>query len=176
MRYWVKLHYNNLSDNSNKLYYSERVLNMFKKICVPIDNSDISDKVLNEALDLAKSSGAQVRVIHVVNLEQITFGIEMVGVAELKDTLLEIANKLLGHVHEVIAAKGVNAEAALLENYGSDLASVIIEDAKQWGADVFILGSHHLGSLSHFITGGVAEDIAHDSDIPILLITKHKGS
>ena len=147
---------------------------MFTRVYVPIDNSDISDKVLNEALDLAKERNAKVRVAHVVNLEQITFGIEMVGVAELKDTLLEIANKLINHVKEVIKNKGVDAEVVLLENYGSDLASLIVEDAKAWNTEIFVLGSHHLGSFSHFITGGVAEDIAHDSDIPILLITKHK--
>lgn len=147
---------------------------MFHRVYAPIDNSDISDKVLNEALDLVKSSGAQLRIAHVVNLEQITFGIEMVGVAELKDTLLGIANKLLDHVKATIAEKGVTAEVVLLENYGADLATLLIDDAKSWSADLFILGSHHLGSFSHFITGGVAEDIAHDSDIPILLITKHK--
>jgi nucleotide-binding universal stress UspA family protein len=149
---------------------------MFNKIYVPIDNSDISDKVLSEALDLAKDTGAKVRIAHVVNLEQITFGIEMVGVAELKDTLLEIANKLMSHVKETIKTKSVDAEVVLLENYGSDLALMIIDDAKAWQADLFVLGSHHLGSFSHFITGGVAEDIAHDSDIPILLITKHKDT
>lgn len=147
---------------------------MFKKIYTPIDNSDVSEKVLNESLDLAKANGAKLRIAHVVNLEQITFGIEMVGVAELKDTLLSIANKFLEHVKQLVADKGVDAEITLLENYGSDLATLIIDDAKAWGADLFVLGSHHLGSFSHFITGGVAEDIAHDSDIPILLITKHK--
>ncbi len=148
---------------------------MFKRIYVPIDNSDISDKVLNEAIDLAKATGAAMRVAHVVNLEQITFGIEMVGVAELKDTLLGIANKLIEHVKATIASKGASAEVILLENYGADLATLVVDDAKTWNADLFILGSHHLGSFSHFITGGVAEDIANDSDIPILLITKHKS-
>ena len=147
---------------------------MFKQIYTPIDNSDISEKVLNESLDLAKATGAKLRIAHVVNLEQITFGIEMVGVTELKDTLLSIANKFLEHIKQLVAGKGVDAEITLLENYGSDLATLIIDDAKSWGADLFILGSHHLGSFSHFITGGVAEDIAHDSDIPILLITRHK--
>ena len=149
---------------------------MFKKIYTPIDNSDVSDKVLREAIALAKSNGATLRVSHVVNLEQITFGIEMVGVAELKDTLLGIANKLVNHVQELLKSSGIenSAEVVLLENYGSDLATLIVEDANKWGADLFVLGSHHLGSFSHYITGGVVEDIAHDSEIPILLITKHK--
>lgn len=147
---------------------------MFKKIYAPIDNSDISDKLLSEAVDLARVNNAHLRIAHVANLEQITFGVEMVGVAELKETLLEIANKLINHVKDILKNKDVKAEVILLENYGSDLASVIIEDAKSWGADLFVLGSHHLGSFSHFITGGIAEDIAHDTDIPILLITKHK--
>jgi nucleotide-binding universal stress UspA family protein len=148
---------------------------MFKKVYTPIDNSDVSDKVLTEAIDFAKATGATLKIVHVVNLEQITFGIEMVGVAELKETLLSIANKFLSHVKKVVSQTGVNAEVTLLENYGADLASLVIDDAKAWGADLFILGSHHLGSFAHFVTGGVAEDIAHDSDIPILLITKHKG-
>lgn len=147
---------------------------MFKKIYTPIDNSDISEKVLNESLDLAKATNAKLRIAHVVNLEQITFGIEMVGVAELKDTLLSIANKFLEHIKQLVADKSVDAEITLLENYGSNLSTLILDDAKNWGADLFILGSHHLGSFSHFITGGVAEDIAHDSNIPILLFTKHK--
>ena len=148
---------------------------MFQRIYVPIDNSDISDKVLNEALNLAIDKNIKLRIVHAVNLEQITFGIEMVGVAELKDTLLDIAHKLISHVKDVITKKNVNAEVVLLENYGVNLSDLIIDDAKKWNADLFVLGSHHLGSFSHFITGGVVEEIAHDVDIPILLITKHKN-
>jgi nucleotide-binding universal stress UspA family protein len=147
---------------------------MFNRVYTPIDNSDISDRVLHKALELVKSSGAKLRIAHVVNLEQITFGIEMVGVAELKDTLLGIANKLVDHVKEIVTAKGVDAEIVLLENYGAGLAGLILEDAKTWGADLFILGSHNLGSFTHLVTGGVAEDISQDSEIPILLIPKHK--
>jgi len=147
---------------------------MFKKIYVPIDNSDVSDKVLQEAVDLVKSTNATLRIAHVVNLEQITFGIEMIGVAELKDALLNIGKTLVEQVEIKLANQGIKAEVKLIENYGSDIASLLIEDAKEFAADLFILGSHHLGSFSHFITGGIAEDLAHDTDIPILLITKHK--
>ncbi len=148
---------------------------MFKKIYVPIDNSDLSDKVLREAITLVKSTGAELRIGHVVNLEQITFGIEMVGVAELKDALLNIGKTLIEQVKATISKEGVNnAEVKLLENYGSDIATIIAEDAQEYGADLFVLGSHHLGSFSHFITGGIVEDLANDTDIPILLITKHK--
>lgn len=149
---------------------------MFKRVYVPIDNSDISDKVLQEAIDLVKSTKAELRISHVVNLEQITFGIEMVGVAELKDALLNIGKTLIDQVKERIAKESVSAEVKLIENYGSDIGSLIAEDAKEFGADLFILGSHHLGSFSHFITGGIAEDLAHETQIPILLITKHKQS
>lgn len=147
---------------------------MFKKVYVPIDNSDISEKLLIEALTFAKATNAELRISHVVNFEQITFGIEMVGVAELKETLTEIANKFVAHIKEKMKTLGFDINVSLLENYGGDLASLIIEDAKKWGAELFVLGSHHLGSFSHFITGGVVEDIAHDCEIPILLFTKHK--
>ena len=68
-----------------------------------------------------------------VNLEQITFGIEMVGVAELKDALLNIGKTLIDQVKERIAKEGVSAEVKLIENYGSDIGSLIAEDAKEFG-------------------------------------------
>jgi len=156
--------------------YGKKEAKMFKKIYVPLDNTDISDKVLVEAIDLAKATGGELRIGHVVNLEQVTFGIEMVGVAELKDALINIGKTLIDQVKARLDKEGVKAEVKLIENYGSDIASLIVEDAQDFGADLFILGSHHLGSFSHFITGGIAEDLAHDTDIPILLITKHKES
>lgn len=147
---------------------------MFKKIYVPIDNSDLSNKVLGEAINLAKSTGAQLRIGHVVNLEQITFGIEMVGVAELKDALLNIGKTLLEEAQKTLTKENLNAELVLLENFGSDIATLIEEDAASFGADLFVLGSHHLGSFSHFISGGIAESLAKNTQTPILLITKHK--
>lgn len=147
---------------------------MFKKIYVPVDNSDLSDKVLGEAINLAKFAQAELRIVHVVNLEQITFGIEMVGVAELRDALLNIGKALIEQIKDRLQKESVDAQIKLIENYGSDINSMIVEDAKEFGADLFVLGSHHLGSFSHLITGGIAESLAHDTTIPILLITKHK--
>ena len=146
---------------------------MFNRIYVPIDNSDVSEHVLNEAMDLALSNKAKLKIAHVVNLEQITFGIEMVGVADMKDSLLIAAKKFIEHIKNILQKREVHAEIVLLENYGAGLANIILEDAKAWGTDLFIIGSHNLGSFTHLITGGVAEDIAEDSEIPILLIPKH---
>jgi nucleotide-binding universal stress UspA family protein len=150
---------------------------LFKRIYTPIDNSDISNKVLLEAINIAKSSQANLRIVHVVNLEQITFGIEVIGVTELRKTLLDIGDKLMQHAQEIANQHGVKVETKLLENYyNTDLVSLIVADAHDWQADLFVLGSHHLGSFSHLITGGVIEDIAEESDIPLLVITKHRIS
>lgn len=147
---------------------------MFRRIYVPIDNSDVSDKVLKEAIKLAQSLNAELRISHVVNLEQVTFGIEMVGVSELKEALLGIANKLLDHVRKTIKVANVKAEVHLIENYGSDLVPLLIDDLSKWRADLIVLGSHHLGSFTHFVVGGVVEDLANETEVPILLVTKHK--
>ena len=147
---------------------------MFNRVYVPIDNSDISDRVLKETMDLVESNGAKLKIVHVVNLEQITFGIEMVGVAELKNDTISAAQKFIEHVKETLKTRAIQAEIVLLENYGAGLANLIINDAKDWNADLFIIGSHNLGSFTHLIAGGVAENIAQNLEIPILLIPKHK--
>ena len=148
---------------------------MFNRVYVPIDNSDISEHVLNKAIELVKSSSsAKLKIAHVVNLEQMTFGIEMIGANELKDDILSIAKKFIEHIKESLKNKNVQAEIVLLENYGAGLSDLLLEDAKAWDADLFMIGSHNLGSFTHLIAGGVAEDISHDASIPILLIPKRK--
>ncbi len=147
---------------------------MFHKIYVPVDSSDVSEHILNKAIELALSNNAKLRIAHVVNFEQMTFGIEMIGANELKDSILSIAKEFVEHIKETIKNKHVQAEIVLLENYGAGLSNLLLEDAKAWHTDLFIIGSHNLGSFSHLIAGGVAEDISQGSNIPILLIPKHK--
>lgn len=147
---------------------------MFKKIYVPIDNSDISDKVLREAIRVAKDNGAELKVVHVANLEQIAFGIEMIGVAELKQTLLGVANGLIEHAKSILDKGEVPYSTELLENYSADTAGLITEDARKFGADLFVMGSHKLGTFAHFITGGIVEALANNGGIPVLLITKKR--
>ena len=143
---------------------------MFKKVYVPIDNSEISNKILQEAIDLVKATRAELRISHVIDLRYITFGFEKVGVAELKDALISIGKTLIDQAKAFTDREGIIAEVKLIENHGSDTISLIADDAKEFAADLFILGSHHLNFSSPFVSGGIVDNLVYKTQIPILLI------
>jgi len=147
---------------------------MFKRIYVPLDNSDVSDKVLRKVIDLVEGkSDVVVKVVHVVNLEQVAYGIGFIGSVDLKDTFMKIGNDLLDHAKKLLADANIKSESALLEDYIDNVATLLIKDAEQFGADLIAVGSHRLGGFSHFISGGVVEDLTNHSEVPLLLVTSH---
>ncbi|MFV5689388.1 universal stress protein [Flavobacterium sp. ZT3R25] len=47
---------------------------------------------------------------------------------------------------------------------------VILNVAKQWDADIIVLGTHGRTGFSHLIMGSVAEKVIRHSEIPIFII------
>jgi nucleotide-binding universal stress UspA family protein len=157
--------------------YNNKGRMMFKKIYVPLDNSDVSDKLLKEVIKLAKDNTCHIRFAHVLNTPLLTYGTEMFGAADLENTILKIGQQLKEHVNKVIAQANLtaNTEFVLLnkENKTLELSHILVADATKWNADLFVLGSHHLGSITHVLSGGVVEKITKLSKIPLLIVTNH---
>jgi len=53
---------------------------------------------------------------------------------------------------------------------GERVASVIDGDARQWGADLIVIGTHGRSGLSRLLLGSVAEGVARGTSVPVLLI------
>jgi len=147
---------------------------MYKKIFVSIDKTRAATKILHEAIDIAKSSGATLRVVHIVNVQIPGFGVPMFGMTDINEAVFRDRNKFIGRLKAILTKEKVEGQVELLKDFGTGLADIISKDAKEFGADLIVLSASHLGSLKHLITGGVAEKLAHITDIPIMLITKHK--
>ncbi len=147
---------------------------MFKRVYVPVDNSDLCDKVLDESIKLCENLNAELRVVHVINLAHVTYGIEVIGFNEVKDAIIKVANRLKAHIVNKLQQTNLKFEVIIFETYDLNISDIIIEDSNKWKADLLILGTHRLGSLSHMISGGVVESISHNYHIPILLVNKYK--
>jgi nucleotide-binding universal stress UspA family protein len=58
----------------------------------------------------------------------------------------------------------------LLEADGERIASVIVEEARHWPADLIVIGTHGRSGFSRILFGSVAEGIVRTAHIPVLLI------
>lgn len=144
---------------------------MYQRIYVPVDDSATSALALAEACKLAKEVGATLRLAHVVDLAQFGWGgAEFLDAAELQGSIKQAGEQvLLANVAKVEAC-GVVAESKILESWGDRIASVIVEDANDWGADLMVMGTHGLGGLMHLLMGSVAEGVLKQADVPVLLL------
>jgi nucleotide-binding universal stress UspA family protein len=65
---------------------------------------------------------------------------------------------------------GISAETALLDVPGERIAAVIDKDAKDWKADLIVIGTHGRSGLSRMLLGSVAEGVVRGASVPVLLV------
>lgn len=144
---------------------------MYQRIFVPVDDSETSHLALNEACRLAKECAAQLRLSHVIDLAQFGWGgTEFLDASELQKSVRESSEQTIKQALEKAQQCGINAESKLLESWGDKIASILLEDANNWGADLIVMGTHGWTGLMHLLMGSVAEGVLKHTDIPILLI------
>ena len=144
---------------------------MFKRILVPLDGSAPSRAGLEQALALAKSEGGRVRLVHAVDENALMQGMEPAfNVGELLDALAEEGRKLLAEASGLARRRGVKADAVLYEQRIGRVADRIIREAKNWRADLIVMGTHGRRGIGRLVMGSDAESVLRESPVPLLLV------
>jgi len=146
-------------------------MTIYQRILVPIDGSTTSERALQEAIRLAEGK-AQLRVAYV--LEEIfpldTEGYAFIDYAALQEAVRHTGERTLAQAAEKARQSGMTAETALLDAKGKRIAGVIKDDALHWQADLIVIGTHGRSGLSRLLLGSVAEGVARDAPVPVLLV------
>lgn len=148
---------------------------MYEKILVPVDGSMASMLGLDEAVGLAKHHGAKLRLVHVVD-ELITSDIVTVYTEEILDSLREQGKRVLAMAQTRARHQGCEAETVLREHFGGMAAPLIVEEAKQWGAKLIVLGTHGRRGIRRLVMGSDAEEIVRTAPVPVLLVRAPKDT
>lgn len=144
---------------------------MYERILVPVDGSDASHAGLNEALALAAQNQGRLRLLHVVD-DLITMPIMEGGIfaGELIDLLRKQGKQLLEETAALCKKKGIAAETVLLEQVGGQAGMVIVEQARDWPAEIIVMGTHGRKGLKRIVLGSDAEYVIRHSNVPVLLV------
>jgi nucleotide-binding universal stress UspA family protein len=143
---------------------------MYSKILVPVDGSATSMRGLEEAIQLAKNQGAQIRLVHVVN-ELVPVGAEaMVFEARMFESMRAGGKRVLQDAEAFARARGLEASGVLLESFGGRSADLIVEQAKAWPADLIVMGTHGRRGLRRLALGSDAEFVLRSAPVPVLMV------
>jgi nucleotide-binding universal stress UspA family protein len=143
---------------------------MYQRILVPVDGSPTSERALQEALRLAPQQSVQLELVHVLGDVRLMDADSYINYAEMKEAITSAGKKILAQAQMTAQQSGKAAEVKLLEARGERIASAIVEEARQWQADLIVIGTHGRTGFSRVLFGSVAEGVVRTAHIPVLLI------
>ena len=138
---------------------------MIDKILVAVDHSEISDRALDAARDLALLSRGEVWVLHLREREVAV----KTGVA-LSDESMDEASAAVAAAVDKLTAAGVKAYGDVGTTLFGYAARNIVDDAKEHDVDVIVMGSRGRGDLAGLILGSTAHKVIHLADRPVLIV------
>lgn len=144
---------------------------MYGKILVPVDGSETSTRGLNEAIKIAKAQGAELRLVHIVNEFVLDYTYApAIYAGNLIETLVKGGREVLDTAEKTVKREGVKAEVVLIESIGGAAADQILAQAKQWQADLIVMGTHGRRGLARLAMGSDAEQVVRGATVPVMLV------
>src|SRR5512134_212235 len=130
---------------------------MYQRIMVPVDGSPTSERAVQEALRFAQQQSAQLELVHVLGDVRLMDANSYINYAEMKEAITSVGNKILTQAQMAAQQSGQAAEVKLLEGSGQSIATAIVEEARQWQADLIVIGTHGRTGFGRVLFGSVAE-------------------
>jgi nucleotide-binding universal stress UspA family protein len=143
-------------------------MSRFRKILVPIDFSDHSSAALDLAIDLARTHGGALHLLHCYPIDPGAISPYGIVLPEGFDRdVREAAGSQLGSWADKAAAANVPVEQHLSSMFP---AEVIARMADELGVDLIVMGTRGLSGLKHVLLGSIAERVLRLAKCPVLTV------
>lgn len=138
---------------------------MYRRILVAVDGSETSNKALVAALELARERDAHVLLVHCVD-ELLLMADGGLGLGAATDR----GTKVLDDAEAIASAAGVRAERRLANMSAQRLGETVAGYARDWRADLIVIGSHGRRGIGRLLLGSGAEQILRLAPVPVLCV------
>ena len=153
-------------------------IGIFKKILVPIDESNPANDALLKALQLAKIHGSTVEVLHVMTFtedlptEDEGTGKNKIPSAWIEDYVTRVRindENMLSEALEKAEQMGLTGKVTTKLLIGKP-GDVILRESAQEDFDLIVIGSRGRSGLKEFVLGSVSHQVVNQSKIPVFVV------
>ena len=139
-------------------------------VLVATDFSDTSASALNYGREFARTFGATLHVLHVVENALMWAGPEAAGIdfVQLQPELAAGARETLDRI--VTAEDRAQLKAVTAVRTGNSPAFEIAAYANAERIDLILIGTHGRGMMGHLLMGNVAEKVVRIAACPVLTV------
>jgi nucleotide-binding universal stress UspA family protein len=149
---------------------------MYTRILVAVDGSHTSRRAFDAALALARSSGAELRPLYVVENTPMYFEAPGYDPSVLRNRLVEEGAELGAEFAKAMLAEGVKGQLVVAESSSlDDVSEAVLKAAAEFNADLLVMGTHGRRGFQRLILGSVAERCVRQATLPVLLIPSAAG-
>ena len=140
-----------------------------KRILVAIDFSDVTDEVLSEAITLTKALQGKLLILHVDDSAPYHYTPKDQSDVEPEpeEEAAKVGQNNLKTVRGRLSDAQMEAEYRLMEGPAADN---IISAAKEFGADMIVIGAHEHGKFYHCLFDDTTDSIIRHTTCPILVV------
>ncbi|WFB55568.1 universal stress protein [Paenibacillus sp. BR1-192] len=142
---------------------------MFDKIMVAIDKAEITNKILDATIEIARNKQTDVTLVH-VSQDYVSNGMTYVPVNFLEEVLNEMEKASLEQLQEAkskLKSAGINPETIHLKG---DPAHEILNYAWDTEQQLIIIGSRGLRGVKGMMLGSVSHKVSQLSSCPVLIV------
>ena len=145
---------------------------MYQRILVPVDGSAPSKRALEEAVSVAKMTGAQIRVIHVIDEPFMALGVDGFSGSpgDIIELMQEAGRGIVGAAVAQVRAAGIACDSALADSLHGRICDLVVDQARRWQADLIVIGTHGRHGVARAVLGSDAEQMLRVSPVPVLLV------
>ncbi|NTW05995.1 MAG: universal stress protein [Peptococcaceae bacterium] len=138
-----------------------------RKILVPVDGSEGSDKAVRFAISLATESNDEIILLNVQHSYNTPHVKKFFSQEEIRAYQEELSKDVFSHTLEL--TNNTSAQVRTLMRRG-DPGKEICAESKERAADFIVMGYRGLGAVKRAIMGSVATNVLHETEIPVVIV------
>jgi universal stress protein A len=142
-----------------------------KKVLIAVDDSPSADLAADIGIELAKSLKAELAFIHIFDPTTAPSGAWGLPADRITAMSEREARRLVARFCNRVPRPRRSRVRVFLES--DNPASCIIDAAKNWPADLIVMGSHGRGTVKGMLLGSVSKKVLNGGPCPVLVVRSH---
>lgn len=149
----------------------------FRKILVPLDGSELAEKALAPAIQIAETMAHRAAgedTVHLVLLRAISPMALLAADPYLYDEMIRMnADEAQAYLNTVVSSITVKDSVLETHTINGSPAEGIVQFAEENGIDLIVMSSHGRTGSSRWVYGSVAEKVMHHAPCATAIIRAH---
>ena len=147
----------------------------FERILCGIDFSEASVAAFRQAVELARLNDSQLYALHTIEAQP--FVANLNGVGEMGETAVKLEEEataaLDSFITSSVSALALEAISLTTEVTTGRAFAEILSHARDWSADLIVLGDKDPASIEQVVVGSTAERVMKDAPCSVLIVRQY---